>query len=47
MPAVPHLPSDDPDRKRVPDIDEIVDGILNGGDDPPSSGTGIGAGAGA
>jgi hypothetical protein len=35
MPIVPHYPSDEPadDRER-PDFGEIVDRILNGGDDP-------------
>jgi hypothetical protein len=37
MPAVPHLPSDDPGQERVPDVDEIVERILNGGNDPSPS----------
>ena len=35
MPIVPHYPSDEPERDDgSPDFGEIVDRILNGGDDP-------------
>jgi hypothetical protein len=35
MPLVPHYPSDEPRRdRRAPDLGEIVDDILRGGDDP-------------
>ena len=35
MPIVPHYPSDEPeDDEETPDFGEIVDRILNGGDDP-------------
>lgn len=42
MPAVPHYPSDEPNGPtRAPDLNEIVDRILNGGDDrSPSPATG-------
>ncbi|WP_280141193.1 hypothetical protein [Halogranum amylolyticum] len=34
MPAVPHYPSDEPDSPTgAPDLEEIVDRILHGGDD--------------
>ena len=37
MPLVPHLPSDEPDRDRsAPDVGEIVEEILDGGDDGPA-----------
>jgi hypothetical protein len=29
MPATPHVPSDDHERRRAPDIDDIVDRILD------------------
>jgi hypothetical protein len=34
MPIVPHYPSDEPEQDETPDFGEIVDRILNGGDDP-------------
>lgn len=35
MPLVPHYPSDDAgDDRSAPDIGDVVDRILNGGDDP-------------
>jgi hypothetical protein len=34
MPIAPHYPSDEPREKESPDFGEIVDRILNGGDDP-------------
>lgn len=34
MPVVPHYPSDEPDDGDVPDIDDVVDRILNGGRGP-------------
>ncbi|WP_458210034.1 hypothetical protein [Haladaptatus sp. NG-SE-30] len=34
MAPVPHYPSDETDDESVPDIDDLVDRILNGGDDP-------------
>ncbi|WP_372909635.1 hypothetical protein [Salinigranum sp.] len=35
MPIAPHYPSDEPaDDEEKPDFGEIVDRILNGGDDP-------------
>ncbi|WP_269844163.1 hypothetical protein [Halegenticoccus soli] len=41
MPIVPHYPSDEPeDEERAPDIDEIVDRIVNGGDSPSPPPTG-------
>lgn len=41
MPAVPHYPSDEPERrKRVPDIGGIVDRIIHGGDDTPAGNSG-------
>jgi hypothetical protein len=37
MPAVPYYPSDDDRRdERAPDIGDLVDRILRGGDDPTS-----------
>jgi hypothetical protein len=36
MPAVPHYPSDEPDRKRrAPDISDVVDRILDRDDPSP------------
>ncbi len=36
MPAVPHFPSDEPDREpRAPDIDDVVDRILDRDDPTP------------
>jgi hypothetical protein len=35
MPVVPHLPSDEPrDDRGAPDLGDVVDRILNGGDEP-------------
>ena len=34
MPLVPHIPSDDPENDGAPDLGDVVDRILNGGDDP-------------
>lgn len=35
MPLVPHYPSDESEDDRdVPDFGDVVDRILNGGDDP-------------
>lgn len=33
MPLVPHYPSDEPDDGEVPDIGNLVDRIINGGDE--------------
>ena len=38
---LPHFPSDEPDEERVPDFDDMVDRILNGGDDPSRTPTGV------
>lgn len=44
MPLVPHFPSDEPSEdESVPDFDDVVDRILNGGDDPTPSPTPAGA----
>jgi hypothetical protein len=32
MPAVPHYPTDEPEPQEVPDIGNIVDRIIRGGD---------------
>ncbi|MFB6252101.1 MAG: hypothetical protein ABEI27_10535 [Halobellus sp.] len=38
MPLVPHYPSDEPRReRRTPNIDDIVEDILGGGDDDPAA----------
>lgn len=38
MPLVPHYPSDKSEGDRsAPDLDDVVDRILNGGDDPSST----------
>lgn len=34
VPLVPHLPSDESEDEDAPDLDEVVDRILNGGDGP-------------
>ncbi len=34
MPIAPHYPSDEPADEEKPDFGEIVDRILNGGDEP-------------
>ena len=34
MPLVPHYPSDEPEDGDAPDIDDVVDRILDGGRDP-------------
>lgn len=34
MPLVPHLPSDETEDESAPDIDDLKDRILNGGDEP-------------
>jgi len=36
MPVVPHYPSDEPDGGDAPDIDDVVDRILNGGGPSPT-----------
>lgn len=38
---VAHLPSDEPDEERAPDLTEVVDRILNDGDDPLPTSTGV------
>jgi hypothetical protein len=34
MPLVPHYPSDERDGEDAPNIDDVVDRIINGGRDP-------------
>jgi hypothetical protein len=36
VPATPHLPSDEPERRRAPDIDDIVDRILGRNEPTPA-----------
>lgn len=31
MPAAPHYPSDEPEERTLPDLDDLVDSILNRG----------------
>jgi hypothetical protein len=35
VPLVPHLPSDEPEDEDAPDLDDVVDRILNRDDDRP------------
>lgn len=34
MPITPHVPRDDDDGRKAPDIGDVVERIINGGDDP-------------
>lgn len=34
MAPIPHFPSDEPSDEDAPDLNDLVDQILNGGDDP-------------
>ena len=36
MMPLPHFPSEEPDDEDAPDLDDVVDRILNGGDNPSS-----------
>jgi hypothetical protein len=38
---LPHFPSDEPDEEDAPDLNDVVDRILNGGDDPSPTPTGV------
>ena len=35
---LPHFPSDESDEENAPDLNDVVDRILNGGDDPSQPG---------
>ena len=34
--SLPHFPSEEPDDEDAPDLNDVVDRILNGGDNPSS-----------
>ena len=38
---LPHYPSDEPDEEHAPDLNDVVDRILNRGDDPSPTPTGV------
>jgi hypothetical protein len=38
---LPHFPSDEPDEERVPNIDDVINRILNDGDDLSPAPTGV------
>lgn len=38
MPVVPHYPSDEPDdEENAPNVDELIEDILGGGDPTPTA----------
>lgn len=38
---LPHFPSDEPDEESVPDLNDVIDRILNNRDDPSPTLTGV------